>query len=294
MTVCRTSGLSSSKMPGDFSKGGKNIQKYTFNTLIAHVLLPLECGFVHISVVKRMDGNGMGFLFVCVCVCYFSCSHYSHADGEERPGRSVLLPQPEALPAAAGALVPPPLSASLHAEVLGDCLSALLAPHRAAPVEFAVAAGHRLGPALLHGQAALAAQPLAAPLLPLAQALALLQALATFRAGQAQGAVLQAVVRRVLQVDQLLARDGPEGLGDGPPAGGAVPGPSQEVHLQGSVVLLFQIVAHLPELGQLQPAGLGGAASGHAVTLARPLHGPLHGLGTPEGQVRQLSTVGRR
>lgn len=197
----------------------------------------------------------------------------------------MLLPQPEVLPAAASALDRPPLASSLDAEVLGDCLSALLALHRAAPVELTVTAGHGLGLVLLHGQPALAAQPLAAPLLPFAQVLALLEALATLCAGQTEGAVFQAVVRGVLQVDQLLAGDGAEGLGDGPPAGGTVSGTSQEVHLQGPVVLLFQIVAHLAELGQLQPAGLSGAASGHAVTLTGPLHGPLHGLDTPGGQV---------
>lgn len=197
----------------------------------------------------------------------------------------MLLPQPEVLPAAAGARVLSLLTSSLDAEVLGDCLSALLTLHCTAPVEFTVTAGHRLGLALLHGQPALGAQPLAAPLLPFAQVLALLQTLAALCAGQTKSAVFQTIVRRVLQVDQLLARDGAEGLGDGPPAGGAVPGTSQEVHLQGPVVLLFQIVAHLPEFRQLQPAGLSGATSGHAMTLTRPLHGPLHSLDTPEGQV---------
>ena len=200
----------------------------------------------------------------------------------------MLLPQPEVLPAAAGALHLSPLASSLDAEVLGDCLSALLALHRAAPVEFAVAAGHRLGLVLLHGQPALAAQPLAAPLLPFVQVLALLEAFAAFCARQTKSAVFQTVVRGVLQVDQLLARDGAEGVGDGPPAGSAVPGTSQEVHLQGPVVLLFQIVAHLPELRQLQPAGLRGAASRHAVALARPLHGSLHSLDRPGELVMQL------
>lgn len=190
----------------------------------------------------------------------------------------MLLPQPEVLLPAAGALVPSSLASSLYAEVLGHRLSALLALHRATPVEFAITAGHHLGFALLHGQAALAAQPLAAPLLPSGQVLALLEALAALCAGQAQGAVLQAVVGRVFQVDELLARDGAKGLGDGPPAGRAVPRSSEEIHLQSPVVLLLQVVPHLPELWQLQPAGLSGAAPRHPVTLTCPLHGPLHGL----------------
>lgn len=173
----------------------------------------------------------------------------------------MLLPQSEVLPAAAGTLIPSPLTSFLHTKVFGHCLSALLALHRAAPVEFTITARHHLGFALLHSQPALSAQPLAAPLLPLAQALALLEALATLCARQAQSAVFQAVIGGVFEVDQLLARDGAEGLGDGPPAGRAVPGSSEEIHLQGPVVLLLQVVPHLPELWELQPAGLSGAAS---------------------------------
>lgn len=173
----------------------------------------------------------------------------------------MLLPQPEVLPAAAGALLPSPLTSFLDTEVLGHCLSALLTLHRTAPVEFTITARHHLGFALLHSQPALSAQPLAAPLLPFAQALALLEALAALCARQAQSAVFQAVVWGVFEVDQLLARDGAEGLSNGPPAGRAVTGSSEEIHLQSLVVLLLQVVPHLPELWQLQPAGLSGAAS---------------------------------
>lgn len=173
----------------------------------------------------------------------------------------MLLPQSEVLPAATGALIPSPLASFLHTKVLGHCLPALLALHRAAPVEFTITARHHFGFALLHGQPALPAQPLAAPLLPLAQVLALLEALAALRARQAQGAVFQAVVGGVLEVDQLLAGDGAEGLSDGPPAGRTVPRSSEEIHFQGPVVLLLQVVPDLPELRQLQPAGLSGAAS---------------------------------
>lgn len=128
-------------------------------------------------------------------------------------------------------------------------------------MEFTITARHNLGLAFLHGQPALTAEPLAAPLLPLAQVLALLEALSALRARQAQRAVLQAVIGGVFEVDQLLARDGAEGLGDGPPAGRAVPRTPQEIHLQSPVVLLLQVVPHFPEFWQLQPAGLSGAAS---------------------------------
>lgn len=162
---------------------------------------------------------------------------------------------------AAGPTTPAPLPLLLaDTEVLGDPFAALLAPHGTAPVELAVTAGHHLGPPLLHRQPAVPTQPPAAPLLPLAERLASLQALPPLRAQQPQRLILQAVVRRVFQVDQLLLGDGAEGLGDGTPAGSAVPCPLQQVHLQGLVVPLLEVSAHLPKLGQLQPAGLGGAA----------------------------------
>lgn len=177
-------------------------------------------------------------------------------------------------PAAAAAL--PLLLADT--EVLGDALAALLAPHGAAPVELAVAAGHHLSSPLLHRQPAVPTQPPAAPLLPLVECLAPLQALPALRAQQPQRLVLQAVVRRVFQMDQLLLGDGAEGLGDGTPAGSAVPCALQQVHLQGFVVPFLEVSAHLSKLRQLQPAGLGGAAPRHTMAFASPLHGPFHSL----------------
>ena len=85
-------------------------------------------------------------------------------------------------------------------------------------------------------------------------------------------------------MDQLLLGDGAEGLGDGAPAGSAVPCPLQQVHLQGFVVPLLEVSAHLPKLRQLQPAGLGGTAPRHAVAFASPFHGPFHGL---QGEERE-------
>lgn len=99
---------------------------------------------------------------------------------------------------AAGRATPAPLPLLLaDAEVLGDPLAALLAPHGAAPVELAIAAGHHLSSPLLHRQPAVPAQPPAAPLLPLAERLAPLQALPALCAQQPQRLVLQAVVGRV-------------------------------------------------------------------------------------------------
>lgn len=85
-------------------------------------------------------------------------------------------------------------------------------------------------------------------------------------------------------MDQLLLGDGAEGLGDSTPAGSTVPCPLQQVHLQGFVVPLLEVSAHLPKLGQLQPAGLGGAAPRHTVAFASPLHGPFHSL---QGEERE-------
>lgn len=149
----------------------------------------------------------------------------------------MLLLQPVAFPPA-GTIVLDPFG-SLDTVVLCDSFAALLAFYSAAPVEFAVAAGHGFSPALLHSQATLSAQPLAATLLPFAQILALPQALTALRSRQAQSAVLQAVVGGVLQVHQLFARDGAEGLGDGAAAGCAVACAAQQVHLDGPVIFLL-------------------------------------------------------
>lgn len=108
----------------------------------------------------------------------------------ERWECSVLLLQSEVLPAAASTLIPSPLTSFLHAEVLGHCLSTLLTLHCAAPVEFTITAWHHLSFALLHSQPTLSAKPLAAPFLPFAQVLSLLEALAALCARQAQSAVL--------------------------------------------------------------------------------------------------------
>lgn len=162
---------------------------------------------------------------------------------------------------AAGSATSTPLPLLLaDTEVLGDTFAALLAAHGAAPVELAVAAGHHLSSPLFHCQPAVPTQPPAAPLLPLAERLAPLQALPALRAQQPQCLVLQAVVRRVFQMDQFLLGDGTEGLSDSTPAGSTVPCSLQQVHLQGFVVPLLEVSAHLPKLRQLQPAGLGGAA----------------------------------
>lgn len=168
------------------------------------------------------------------------------------------------------------------AEVLGHQCPALLAAHGAAPVELAVAAGHHLGPALLHPQPALGAEPPAAPLLPLREVLAGLQALAALGAVVAQAGVPGAVVGGVLQEDELGGVDVVEGLGRGPAAVGAVTGPQAPlVHLQlvGLVVFDLQVVADLTELGELQPAGLDAAAARHPMALAGSLHCVFHCLG---------------
>lgn len=78
---------------------------------------------------------------------------------------------------------------------------------------------------------------------------------------------------------QLARGDGPEGVGDGATARRAVARALEQVHLERRVILLLQVRAHLPELRQLQPARLRGAAARHAVALARAFHGALDRLG---------------
>lgn len=82
-----------------------------------------------------------------------------------------------------------------HARVFDHHPLAVVAVHRAAPVEFAVATARDLRAPLLHPQAAVMAQPAAAAPLPLRQTLFVLHALPALCAVQAHADVPPAVVR---------------------------------------------------------------------------------------------------
>ena len=184
------------------------------------------------------------------------------------------MPAP-AVPALRFILRFPPV-VSPRAVVFGNNLRASVALHRAAPVEFAVAAADDLDALLHHPEAALVAQPAAALPLPLRHVLAALQTLAPLRALVLQALVLDAVIRGVLQVNELRPSDAPESVRYGSPVVRAVPGPHRPlVHLQflRVFVLHLQVVAHLSEVGQLHPAGLDAAAPRHSVALAGSPHG---------------------
>ena len=179
------------------------------------------------------------------------------------------------------------LCVSLGAHVFDDDLGAVLAVHLTAPVEFTVTAGGHLRAPLLHPQAAVVAQSAAAPSLPLRQAvppaplLLLLETLAALGALEPQGNVLLAVVRRVLQVDELRPGDVPERVRDGASVVRAVRrAHALFIHLQflGPVVFVFEVEPHVPEVGQLRPARFDAAALRHAVASADPLHRGLHCL----------------
>lgn len=94
--------------------------------------------------------------------------HYRWRNPQVPPGRWLVA----SLPLSPVASVPPlgvvgNSGIAAGAEVLGHQLPALLAAHRAAPVELAVAAADHLCPPLLHFEAALCAEPPATPPLPL-------------------------------------------------------------------------------------------------------------------------------
>lgn len=149
------------------------------------------------------------------------------------------------------------LSSGTH--VFDHHLRAVLTLDRAAPLELAVTAADYLCPPLLHPQAALMAQSAAAPLLPLVQTLAVLQALPALSTVKAQAGVLTAVVRRFLQVNELRSGDAAESVRNGAPVVGAVARPHPPlVHLQflRLVVFDFEVVADVSEVRQLHPAGL--------------------------------------
>jgi len=168
-----------------------------------------------------------------------------------------------------------------RAQVCHDDLGAVVAVHRAAPVEFAVAAAHRVHAPLVHAQAAFVAQPAAAAPLPRGEPVSVLHALPALGAVQAHAGVPPAVVRGVLQVEELRLRDAAERVHHGAPVVRAVAGAhalSVHVQLLRLVVLAPQVVADLSEVGQLRPAGLDTAALRHAVTSADALHRCLHCL----------------
>lgn len=93
------------------------------------------------------------------------------------------------------------------AHMLDYNLSAVVAVHPAAPVELAVAAAHDFRAPLLHPQAAFVTQPAAAAPLPLARPVPVLHTLTALGAVQSQADVPLAVVRGVLQVDELRLGD---------------------------------------------------------------------------------------
>lgn len=160
--------------------------------------------------------------------------------------------------------------------IFSNNLRAFVALHRAAPVKLAVAAAHNLNALLHHFEAALVAQPAAALPLPLGHVLVTLQTLPPLGALEPRALVLDAVIRGILQVNELRARDAPKGLRYGSSVVRAVSSPRRLlVHLQFLCVFVLhlQVVAHLPEVGQLHPAGLDGAAPGHSVALTGSPHG---------------------
>lgn len=168
--------------------------------------------------------------------------------------------------------------------MLHHLLGAVVAVHRAAPVEFAVAAAHHLCAPLLHLQAALVAQPATAAPLARGQCLSVLHALPALGAMQPQAAVPAAVVRGVLQVDQLRLLDPAQRVHDGPAAVRAVARAYAllvDVQLLRLAVFELQVVANFSEVRQLGPAGLHAATLGHAVAPADALHGRSHGLWEP-------------
>lgn len=179
--------------------------------------------------------------------------------------------------------LPPSFSASTI--ILGNDLRAFVAFHCAAPVELAVAAADDLNALLHHSEAAFIAQPAAALSLPQRHVLASLQTLAPLGALESHALVLDAVVRGVLQVNQLCPGDAAKSLRYGTSVVRAVSSPRRLlVHLQflGVFVLHLQVVAYLSEVGQLHPAGLDAAAPGHPVTLTGSPHGRFNSLSNSE------------
>lgn len=174
-------------------------------------------------------------------------------------------------------------------------LRAVVTVHLAAPVEFAVAAALYFRVPLFHPQAAFVTQPAAAPFLPLGQTLPVLHALPALGALQPQAAVRPAVIRGILQVDELCRGDAAERVRGGSSVVRAVASPHAlfvDVQFLGLMMLELQVVADFSEIRQLRPAGLDAAALRHAVASADALHCCLHCLLETKGKtITQLTTV---
>lgn len=177
---------------------------------------------------------------------------------------------------ALGFIVAFPCAVFTRAVIFSDNLRAFFTLDCAAPVKFAVAAADHLSASLLHSEAAFVAQPAAAPPLPLGHVPDAFQALPPFCALQSQTEVLDTVIWGILQIYELRFGDAPKGVRYGSLGVRAVARSHWLlVHLQlpGVLVLHPQVAPHLPEIGQLHPAGLDAATSRHPMTFAGSLHG---------------------
>lgn len=148
--------------------------------------------------------------------------------------------------------------------------------HRAAPVKFAITAADDFGALLRHSEAAFVAQPATASSFPPRHAFVPLQALPSLGALVAEAPVPDAVVRGVLEENELRPRDVAEGVRNGASVIRAVASlqrPLVYFQLLGLRMLIFQVSAHLSEVGQLHPACLDAAASRYPVTFACSPHG---------------------
>lgn len=159
--------------------------------------------------------------------------------------------------------------------IFSNNLRAFVTFNCAAPVKLAIAAADNLNALLHHSEAAFIAQPAAALSLPLGHVLATLQTLPPRCALKSQTLVFDAVIRGILQINELRPSDASKSVCDGSSVICAVPSPRRLlVHLQFlcMVVLDLQVVSYLSEIGQLHPAGLDAAAPRHSMTLAGSPH----------------------
>lgn len=86
------------------------------------------------------------------------------------------------------------------------------------------------------------------------------------------------VAGRLLDVNQVRVHGFAVGLFNLEEGGSFVAASLHRVHMHRVLVLLFQDVAQLTELGQRCPAGLGGARTGYAMALTLQVHVPLQNL----------------
>lgn len=227
------------------------------------------------------------FIYLFIAFCLAWCEMVGDEDicqksdfcasNPEQNSRNITVPSPPA-PLVVTAASSKSWSALFTHKLIHERRAAF-ALDVAAPVELAVAPLHYLGLVLVITSAA------AHQLTPI-HALWGLVAKPPHCAQRACALVLQAVVWTLLDVHQVMVRGRVEPTVHLHQLSSRV-----EFHGYGTVILLLQCIAHLAEVGQLQPAGLQAAGTWYSVALAGHVGKVWHNLEKKKIREKQKQQV---